>query len=138
MKDEKFIFLSEPYKSYAYRQMDSSAKQYCKVPEIISFITDSISNSTLKKGNKYNVDNFLKYKYNFISGSNKRSVSVIIDSNDSLLYQEEINILNGQLNHLGSIKKYNIMTIKQLLDKPLALMTFTNTVSINQQNRMVA
>lgn len=131
MMDEIFIFLGQPYEGNAYRKTDSKVKQYCKISEIMTFITDSISNSTLNKGIKYQNNSFVKFKYKFNSGSNKETVSVVINKNDYPLYQEEINILNQELSQSGYINKWNLPKIKQLLDYPLALLTFTNEIGIN-------
>ena len=130
MKDETFIFLGEPYKGKAYRKMDqSNVKQYCKIEEIIEFINDSINNNTLKKGNKYSFDSYLKYKYNFINGNNKKSVSVMIDKKYLPLYSEEINKLNNLLINPGKIEKFNVNKIVSLLSTSMALMTYVNSVN---------
>ena len=105
MMDEIFIFLGQPYAGNAYRKTDSKVKQYCKISEIMTFITDSISNSTLNKGIKYQNNSFVKFKYKFNTGSNKETVSVVINKNDYPLYQKEINILNQELSQSGYINK---------------------------------
>lgn len=130
MTDEVFIFLGEPYIGKAYRKTDSSIQQYCMINEIISFIIDSINNSTLKTGIKYKEKDTTKYKYKFINGSNKSSVSVVIKDQDYSLYSSEITSLNNHLCQNGIIKKFNIFKIKKLLDNPLALLTFTNEITI--------
>ena len=96
MMDEIFIFLSQPYEGKAYRKTDSTQKQYCKISEIMTFITDSISNNTLNKGIKYQNNSYVKFKYKFNSGSNKETVSVVINKNDYplalLTFTDEIDI----------------------------------------------
>lgn len=131
MADETFIFLGQPYNGNAYRKTNGTVKQYCKIPEIIGFINDSVSNNTLNKGVKYFDEDSIRFKYKFIKGSNKQSVSVIIHDSDYSLYKEEINTLDKQLSQLGLIKKYNLSKINKLLDNPLALLTYTDTVVIN-------
>lgn len=129
MKDEVFVFLGEPYKGKAYRKLpENGIKQYCKIDEIITFITDSINNNTLKMGNKYNITDSIKFKYKFIEGSNKKSVSVIIKTNELSLYLEELNKLERLLGNPGLIKNFNISKVISLLDKSLVLMTYTNSV----------
>ena len=130
MMDEIFIFLSQPYEGKAYRKTDSTQKQYCKISEIMTFITDSISNSTLNKGIKYQNNSYVKFKYKFNSGSNKETVSVVINKNDYPLYEKEINTLNQELSQSGYINKWNLPKIKKLLDYPLALLTFTDEIDI--------
>ena len=130
MMDEIFIFLSEPYVGKAYRKTDSKVKQYCKISEIMTFITDSISNNTLNKGIKYQNNSFVKFKYKFNSGSNKETVSVVINKNDYPLYENERNILNQEISQSGYINKWNLPKIKKLLDYPLALLTFTSEIDI--------
>lgn len=130
MKDEVFVFLGEPYKGKAYRKVsENGIKQYCKIDEIIAFITDSINNNTLKLGNKYNISNYIKYKYKFIEGSNKKSVSVMVKENEIPLYYEELNQLEHLLINFGMIRKFNISKVISLLDKSLALMTYTNSIN---------
>ena len=128
--DEIFIFLSQPYEGKAYRKTDSTQKQYCKISEIMTFITDSISNNTLNKGIKYQNNSYVKFKYKFNSGSNKETVSVVINKNDYPLYEKEINTLNQELSQSGYINKWNLPKIKKLLDYPLALLTFTDEIDI--------
>ena len=128
MKDETFIFLGENYVGNAYRQTSSPVKQYCKISEIISFITDSINNNTLKKGCKYTENDYIKFKYKFIKGNNKTSVSVLINLKDSLLYIKEIETLDNYLINRGSINNFDVKLMIILLDKPIVLLTFTNTV----------
>lgn len=130
MLDETFIFLGQPYIGNAFRKTNSSVKQYCKISEIINFIIDSINNNTLKKGIKYKEDNSIRFKYKFINGSNKKSVSVIINDSDYSLYTNEINNLNQKLSQEGLVKKYNLTIIKNLLDNSLALLTYTKEVKI--------
>ncbi len=131
MLDETFIFLGQPYSGNAYRKTNNPVRQYFKIPEIICFIDDSVNNNTLRKGVKYSNPDSVKFKYNFIKGSNKQSVSVIIRNTDYALYQNEILKLNSQLSQLGFVRKYNLSKIRNLLDNSLVLLTFTNTININ-------
>ncbi len=128
MLDETFVFLSQPYIGKAYRQTQNSIRQYCEIQEIINFITDSIGNNTLNKGVKYIGKNAIKYKYKFNKGSNKKSLSVIINANDYQQYNQEINVLNSHLSQLGTITDCKLKKIKQLLDYPIALLTFTKEI----------
>ena len=96
----------------------------------MTFITDSISNNTLNKGIKYQNNSYVKFKYKFNSGSNKETVSVVINKNDYPLYEKEINTLNQELSQSGYINKWNLPKIKKLLDYPLALLTFTDEIDI--------
>lgn len=131
MLDETFIFLGQPYSGNAYRKTNNPVRQYFKIPEIICFIDDSVNNNTLRKGVKYSNPDSVKFKYNFIKGSNKQSVSVIIRNTDYALYQNEILKLDNQLSQLGFVRKYNLSKIRNLLDNSLVLLTFTNTININ-------
>lgn len=133
MLDETFVFLSKPHIGIAYRKTNESQRQYCNNSEIIEFITDSINNSTLNKGVKYIGKNAIKYIYKFNKGSNKRSVSVIINAEDYPLYVTEIEILNSNLKQRGFIKQCNLKKIYQLLDKPLALLTYTMIITMNKK-----
>lgn len=130
MLDETFIFLGKPHIGKAYRQTKKSVKQYCEISEIISFISDSIGNNTLKKGVKYFEKNKVKYKYKFIKGSNKQSLSVIINVIDFPAYSKEINELNNQLSQIGTITEYKNKKIQKLLDFPIALLTYTKEIKI--------
>ena len=131
MMDETFVFLSQPHIGTAYRQTNNSERQYCKNAEIVQFINDSINNDTLNKGVKYLGKNAIKYKYKFNKGSNKKSVSVIINAVDYPLYATEIISLNNNLSQNGYITNCNLYKINRLLYNPLALLTFTNEITIN-------
>lgn len=130
MLDETFVFLSKPHIGLAYRKTNDSKRQYCNNSEIIEFINDSIDNSTLNKGVKYLGKSAVKYIYKFNIGSNKRSVSVVINAEDYPLYITEIKNLDNNLKQNGFIRQCNLEKINKLLDNPLALLTFTNTVKI--------
>ena len=130
MLDETFVFLIQPHIGTAYRKTSDSIRQYCKNDEIINFINDSINNNTLNKGIKYLGKSAIKYIYKFNKGSNKRSVSVIINAEDYPLYVNEISNLNNNLKQSGFVKQFNFKKIKELLDNPLALLTYTNIVLI--------
>lgn len=130
MLDETFVFLSKPHIGLAYRKTNDSKRQYCNNSEIIEFINDSINNSTLNKGVKYLGKSAVKYIYKFNIGSNKRSVSVVINAEDYPLYITEIKNLDNNLKQNGFIRQCNLEKINKLLDNPLALLTFTNTVKI--------
>ena len=130
MVDETFVFLSQPHIGKAYRQTQNSVRQYCEIPEIIDFITDSIGNNNLNKGVKYTGKNAIKYKYKFNKGSNKQSLSVIINADDYQSYNSEINALNNQLRELGTITDCKLNKIRKLLDFPIALLTYTKEMTI--------
>lgn len=130
MLDETFVFLSKPHIGLAYRKTNDSKRQYCNNSEIIEFINDSIDNSTLNKGVKYLGKSAVKYIYKFNIGSNKRSVSVVINAEDYPLYITEIKNLDNNLKQNGFIRQCNLEKINKLLDNPLVLLTFTNTVKI--------
>ena len=130
MLDETFVFLSKPHIGLAYRKTNDSKRQYCNNSEIIEFINDSINNSTLNKGVKYLGKSAVKYIYKFNIGSNKRSVSVVINAEDYPLYITEIKNLDNNLKQNGFIRQCNLEKINKLLDNPLVLLTFTNTVKI--------
>ena len=131
MLDETFVFLSQPHIGLAYRKTDESLRQYCKNSEILEFINNSIENSTLNKGVKYYGKNAIKYIYKFNKGSNKRSVSVIINAEDYALYAAEIENLNEKLKQNGFVKKCNLKKIRIFLDTPLVLLTYKNPISFN-------
>lgn len=135
MLDETFIFLSKPHIGTANRMNNDTTKQYCKIDEIINFIQDSINNYTLNLGVKYLSNDSTKYKYKFNKGSNKRSVSVIINTVDYPLYQEEMKTLNNNLRQKGYIKEFNLNKINRLLDNPLALLTYTREIIINKTKK---
>ena len=137
MLDEIFICLGDNYKGNAYRKTNSPTKQYCKVKEIINFINESIINNTLRRGTKYFNDKYFKYKYKFIEGNNKRSVSMIIYSKDVISYLDEINILNQNLNCKGLVKIFNLSKIKKLLDSQIALLTFTDLIFMNKKSKKI-
>ncbi len=132
MLDETFVFLSKPHVGTANRKNNESTKQYCKIDEIINFVNDSINNNTLNKGVKYLFKDYTKYKYKFNKGSNKRSVSIIINTKDYSFYEEEIKVLNRNLRQNGLIKYNNLNKINVLLDNPLALLTYTREITINK------
>lgn len=129
MKDEVFYFLGNPYKGKAYRDQHNNVKQYCMIDEIINFINDSITNHTLKAGFKYNLGEETKYKFKFITGSNKDSVSAIIKNQDISLYNNEGQILNSLLLNKGTILKINMDKIRNLLSKSMSLMTYLNSIN---------
>lgn len=135
MLDETFVFLSQPHIGTAYRKANDSVRQYCKNDEIINFITNSINNNTLNKGIKYLGPTAIKYIYKFNKGSNKRSVSVVINAEDYSLYVNEIRDLNENLKQNGFVKQCNLKKINQLLDNPLALLTYTNAIKINKRHQ---
>lgn len=128
MKDEVFYFLGNPYKGKAYRDQHNNVKQYCKIEEIIGFINDSITNGTLKLGFRYSLGSETKYKFKFITGSNKNSVSAIIENKDLSLYENERKVLNKLLLTKGTIEKFNIKKVKYLLTKSMSLMTYVDSV----------
>lgn len=129
MLDETFVFLSQPYIGKAYRQTQNSVRQYCEIPEIIDFIKDSIGNNTLNKGVKYTGKNAIKYKYKFNKGSNKKSLSVIINVDDYQSYNLEINTLNNELRESGTITDCKLNKIRKMLDFPIALLTYTKEIT---------
>ena len=131
MMDETFVFLSQPHIGTAYRQTNDSKRQYCKNAEIVQFINDSIINDTLNKGVKYLGKHAIKYKYKFNKGSNKNSVSVVINTVDYQLYESEILSLNNNLSENGYITNCNLLKINKLLDNSIALLTFTKEVPMN-------
>lgn len=128
MKDEVFYFLGNPYKGKAYRDQHNNVKQYCKIEEIIGFINDSITNGTLKLGFRYSLGSETKYKFKFITGSNKNSVSAIIENKDLSLYENERKVLNKLLLTKGTIERFNIKKVKYLLTKSMSLMTYVDSV----------
>ena len=132
MLDETFVFLSKPHIGLAYRKTNETQRQYCNNSEIIQFIADSINNNTLNQGVKYSSPKAIKYIYKFNRGSNKKSVSVVINTEDYPLYVAEIESLNNYLKQNGFITHYNLKKINKLLDTPLALLTYTNTVNIQK------
>lgn len=137
MKDEVFYFLGNPYKGKAYRDQHNNVKQYCVIDEIIGFIKDSITNRTLKSGFKYNLGKETKFKFKFIKGSNKDSVSTIIKNEDMSLYTNEEQILNELLLNKGTILKFNIKKIKELLTKSMSLMTYVNSISCVKEQEKI-
>jgi len=128
MKDEVFYFLGNPYRGKAYRDQHNNVKQYCKIEEIIGFINDSITNGTLKLGFRYSLGSETKYKFKFITGSNKNSVSAIIENKDLSLYENERKVLNKLLLTKGTIERFNIKKVKYLLTKSMSLMTYVDSV----------
>lgn len=132
MQDETFVFLSKPHIGLAYRKTNESQRQYCNNSEIIAFISDSITNGNLNKGVKYSSPKAIKYIYKFNKGSNKRSVSVVINAEDYPLYVNEIENLNSNLKQNGFITYCNLTKIYHLLDNPLALLTYTNTINMKK------
>lgn len=131
MKDEIFVFLGKPYNGKAYRKLkNSTIKQYCNANEIIDFITDSINNKNLNKGIKYICDGTYRFKYKFNGGSNKDSVSVVINLKDKNMYLDDLVKLSNLLNFDGTVNNMNIKKIQELLDYPIILMTYTDILKI--------